>query len=78
MGAVRLAGASLYLLARWLRRVRGIELAASESEPTDKWNVEASKAGAQQHPVAVDDDGRGSCLYKLAYEVAAQLASRAN
>lgn len=31
-----IAGASLYVLARWLRRVRGIELAASESEGTEE------------------------------------------
>ncbi|MEV7364417.1 hypothetical protein [Streptomyces sp. NPDC091299] len=30
------AGASLFLLARWLRRVRGIELATPESEPADE------------------------------------------
>ncbi|MFE1849902.1 hypothetical protein [Streptomyces sp. NPDC059489] len=30
------ASAALYLLARWLRRVRGIELATSESEPADE------------------------------------------
>jgi hypothetical protein len=31
-----IAGASLFVLARWLRRVRGIELATSESERADE------------------------------------------
>lgn len=30
------ASASLYMLARWLRRARGIELAAPEREPADE------------------------------------------
>ncbi|WP_234336914.1 hypothetical protein [Streptomyces xylophagus] len=31
-----IAGASLYALVRWLRRIRGIELAAPEREPADE------------------------------------------
>ncbi|MFC5244154.1 MULTISPECIES: hypothetical protein [Streptomyces] len=31
-----IAGAALYALSRWLRRVRGIELAAAEREPVDE------------------------------------------
>ncbi|MEU9570232.1 hypothetical protein AB0D62_10120 [Streptomyces massasporeus] len=31
-----IAGASLFVLARWLRRVRGVELAASEGDRADE------------------------------------------
>jgi hypothetical protein len=31
-----IAGAALFVLTRWLRRVRGIELATPEREPADE------------------------------------------